>query len=311
MCWRDLLGNISIVMNKETLMSFSVKRIMRSVAIVSFVFGGAVSAGAIIGPNAAFAAEPSEQVLQDIRPDLQEVLHALTYRIQGLDFDVSETIMFDEAIGEIADPTGLSYKFLNLQSVALMRFEERGDDRFEAIAVLRFEDAMGRRAFLSVAAQYMARNGRIYIQEAVVEPFYSPQGDAIVLMALSEDLPDFEALQEMPLEEAYLAMMENALLASDLAARNSLSPQRLTVFIFDRVRSHADTAVDVVSQSATKPTTHSVVKINQDGWAYMLLEADFEISDTRLYEIFRVESESHGGNATMLGQFVVGTPSSN
>jgi len=308
---RDVLNEALIVMKKETLMSFSAKRIMRSVAIVSVVLGGAVSAGALVGLSPARAAEPSEQVLQDIRPDLQEVLHALTYRIQGLDFDVSETIMFDGAIGEIADPTGLSYKFLNMQSVALMRFEERGDDRFEVIAVLRFEDAMGRRAFLLVATQYTARNGRMYIHEAVVEPFYSPQGEAVILMAPSEDLPDFEVLQEMPLEEAYLVMMENALLATDLAARNSSQSQRLTVLAFDRVRSHADTAVDVVSQNATKLTTHSVVKINQGGWAYMLLDADFEISDTRPYEVFRVESESRGGTATTLGQFVVGAPSSN
>lgn len=306
MSCRDALSEISAVLNKEIAMSFSAKRIMRSVAIISVVLGGAS-----IGTNLALAAEPSEQVLQDIRPDLQEVLHALTYRIQGLDFDVSETLMFDEAIGEIADPTGLSYKFLNLQSVALMRFEERDDDRFEAVAVLRLEDAMGRRAFLSVATQYTARNGRIYIQEAVVEPFYSPEGEAMVLMAPSEDLPDFETLQEMSLEEAYLAMLENAQPANDFVAGSASSPQRLTVLAFDRVRSHADTAVDIVSQNSVNPATHSAAKINQGGWAYMLLEADFEISDERFYEVFRVESESRGGTTTSLGKFVVGTPAPN
>jgi hypothetical protein len=293
-------------MNKGIQMPVSVKRIARSIAIVGLVVGSAVFTSLPVA-----AEEQAEIVLQDIRPDLQEVLHALTYRIQGLDFDVSETLMFDESVGPIADQTGLSYKFLNLQSTSLMKFEERADDSFSLIAMLRFEDAMGKRAFLSVAAQYTARNGAIYVEEAVVEPFLAAPGDAIVLMALSENVPDMDTLQGMSLEEVYLAILENVLSESDIEAVRTSPDQRLTLLVMDQVRTYSDTAIDVVPQSDVKPEIHAVAKINQDGWAYLLLDADFEISPAHSYNIFRIEAEQRGGEAKPLGQFTVGASDQN
>ncbi len=287
-------------------MALSMKRMVRSIAIICAIIGGTAIGLVQSAASPALAADETDAALQDIRPDLKEVLYSLTYRIQGVDFEVSPNLLFDTEIGEIADPTGLSYKFLNLQDVALMKFEDRGADSFELLAVLKFADAMNRQAFLSVAAQYTARDGVIYVEEAVVEPFYSPRGNADVVLAPSDALPDFAVLQDMTLEELYLTMKENAVAAADTLSSNGSQPETLTVLVFDRVRTHPDTALAIVARDDPKPALAQQARINQEGWPYTLIEADFVASDSLTYEVFRVDSESRGGGTAYLGEFIVG-----
>lgn len=282
-------------------MASSLKWIARTIAIAIV----ATSAWGAALTGATAAADTTEHALQNIRPDLREVLYAITYRIQGVTFEVSPTLLFNEDIGEIADPTGLSYKFLNLQDIALMKFEERRDNSFAATAVLKFEDAMGKRAFLSVAAQYTARNGVIYVEEAVVEPFYSPLSDAVVLLARSKDLPNFSLRQDMSLEEVYLQMLQSGI-DLDEAFLSRSEPERLTLLILDQVRQREGTSLDILHRGGARPDVKALSRHNQGGWAYILLEADFPPNEATEFELFRLSGNSDGPEPVSLGQQSLG-----
>jgi hypothetical protein len=289
-------------------MTSSLKRITRSVKWLTQSIAIAIvatSAWGITLTGATAAADTTRHTLQSIRPDLKEVIYAITYRIQGVTFEVSPTLLFNEDIGEIADPTGLSYKFLNLQDIALMKFEERRHDSFAATVVLKFEDPMGRRAFLSVAAQYTAKNGVIYVEEVVVEPFYSPLGDAVVLRARSKDLPNFSLLQDMSLEEAYLQMLQNGINLDDAFLSRS-EPERLTLLVLDQVRQREGTSLDVLHRGGVRPDVKALSRHNQGGWAYILLEGDFPPNEATEFELFRLSGDSDGPEPVSLGHLSLG-----
>lgn len=310
-CRHNFCGGTGRVLGDEKgegQMTSSLKRITRSLMWLAQSITIAILATSALGitlTGATAAADTPGHALQSIRPDLKEIIYAITYRIQGVTFEVSPTLLFNQDIGEIADPTGLSYKFLNLQDIALMKFEERHHDSFAATMVLKFEDAMGKRAFLSVAAQYTAKNGVIYVEEAVVEPFYSPLGDAVILLARSKDLPDFSLLQDMSLEAVYLQMLQNGV-DLDEASSSRSEPERLTLLILDQVRQREGTSLDILHRGGARPDVKALSRHNQGGWAYILVEADFPPNERTEFELFRLNGDSAGPEPVSLGQLSLG-----
>jgi len=273
--------------------------LMSVVVVPALVFGGAR-----FGP--ALGAEETPVVLQDIRPDIRDLLYALAYRIQGLEFETAGSVAFDSGIGPVLDPTGLSYKYLNLQSVALLSLEDKGNDSYALVAVLKFADVMSKRAYLTVGAHYTARNGAVFVEHVIVEPFYSGENDVQILMAPSSALPDFAEFQALPLEEVYMAMLEHGSSPENLFDDDDQETQRVTVLVLDRIRAQDKVLLDLSINDGATPVLHSLAQLNRNGWAYLIVDADFSTSDSTVYGILQVENGEPTADPKYLGQFGVG-----
>jgi hypothetical protein len=245
-------------------------------------------------------AEEREASLATVRTDVSEVLQALAYRALGMELDAIGQVGFHEQIGSLADPTGLSYDAFYLQKIALTRFEEKGADEFELRGMMKYSDAMGRNTYLGIGADYVARNGAVFVQNAATEPVYPPHGDLEVMISRSGDLSSFEELKGLELEEAYLQMLQNGIDLDDAPLSRS-GPERLTLLILDNVRQREGTGLDILYRGGARPDVKSLSRHNQDGWAYILLEADFPPNEGSEFELFRLSGMADGPEPISLG----------
>lgn len=254
----------------------------------------------LVGAQSANAEEP-EASLATVRADVSEVLQALAYRALGMELDAIGSVGFHEQVGSLADPTGLSYDAFYLQKIALSRFEEMDSDRFELRGLMKYSDVMGRNTYLGIGADYIARNGVVFVQSAATEPVYPPHGDLEVMISRSGDLDSFEKLKGMDLEAAYLQMLQNGIELDDAPASRS-SPERLTLLILDRVRQPEGTGLDILHRGGARPDVKALSRHNQDGWAYILLEADFRPNEGSEFELFRFSGDVDDPEPVSLGE---------
>jgi len=269
------------------------------------LFGAVVITLAVLtGVETAEAEEP-EATLATVRPDVSEVLQALAYRAMGMEVDVIGSVGFSEEIGSLADPTGLAYDYLYLQKIALTRFDEPGADQAEIVGLMHFADAMGRSAYLGIGAHYTARNGVIFVQTAATEPVYLPHGDTEVLISRSRDLSGFDQIKGKDLEAVYLEMLQNGVDLDDVPLSRT-EPERLTLLIVDKVRQRESTVLDILYRQGARPDVKALSRHNQDGWAYILLEADFPPNEGSEFELFRLSGIADGPEPISLGHLFLG-----
>lgn len=254
----------------------------------------------LVGAQSANA-EETEASLATVRTDVSEVLQALAYRALGMELDAIGQVGFHEQVGSLADPTELSYDVFYLQKIALTRFEEKESDQFELRGLMKYSDAMGRNTYLGIGADYVARNGAIFVQNAVTEPVYPPHGDLDVMIARSSDLNSFDELKGMELEAAYLQMLQNGIDLDDAPLSRS-GPERLTLLILDRVRQREGTGLDILHRGGARPDVKALSRHNQDGWAYIIMEAYFPENEAIDFELFRVSATVDGDEPKSVGR---------
>lgn len=254
----------------------------------------------LVSPQAA-KAEETETSLATVRTDVSEVLQALAYRALGMELDAIGKVGFHEQVGSLADPTGLSYDLFYLQKIALMRFEEKESDQFELRGLMKYADAMGRHTYLGIGADYVARNGAIFVQNAATEPVYPPHGDLEVMISRSGDLNSFDLLKGMDLEAVYLEVLQNGIDLEE-APLSRTEPERLTLLVLDKVRQRNGTSLDILHRSGARPDVKALSRHNQDGWAYILLEAEFSPNEVSEFELFRLSGTAEGREPTSLGR---------
>lgn len=271
---------------------------------VGFLCATVLALSTLLGAQSANA-EETEVPLAAVRPAVSEVLQALAYRALGMELDVIGSVGFHEQIGSLADPTGLSYDAFYLQKIALTRFEEKGAGKFELRGLMKYSDAMGRNTYLGIGADYVARNGAVFVQNAATEPVYPPHGDLEVMISRSADLSSFDELKGMELESAYLQMLQNGIDLDDAPLSRS-GPERLTLLILDKVRQREGTGLDILYRGGARPDVKALSRHNQDGWAYILLEADFPPNEGTEFELFRLSGNFDGPEPISLGQLSLG-----
>ncbi|MGB0712073.1 MAG: hypothetical protein ACPGUC_00800 [Gammaproteobacteria bacterium] len=245
--------------------------------------------------------QPPRSDLNGLRADLSAVIQALTYRVTGATTDRMGIVRFAPDSGGGLEVGGLSG--FTLDETALHTDRAVGDEAIHRrmSAVLRLSDALGRIAFVDVAADYLLGDRVILIQQAISTPHDSGRSDVRLLLVPAARLPSLKTLSRFPFDELYTLFAENALEPGAIAT--ATPDTRWVVGAFDRVRQSTDSRLSLHSSTSTFVRQVEERFVLRDaGWNAVVASGRFSLAGASPPELFAVH-HGRNGEARPAGAF--------
>jgi hypothetical protein len=187
----------------------------------------------------------------DLPPDAQAVLRAIVLRLHGHDAASVDAAAKVSGSRLVSPEPDFAYEGFAVRRVKLIEHApaSKAGDEGKLLALLRFDDAAGRTAAVSVAALYRKDAQGISLTEASYRPLYAAQPRVELLIvpaqAIKDSLADaagsYEKLRALAEREA-VAMRDPA--TADPAARDYVA----IVFLRDRIGPGARLAMRLSDQ---------------------------------------------------------------
>lgn len=251
--------------------------------------------------------KPYTRNLGYIREDLASVIQAVFYRLQGAPNDDMGPVHFDSGVGPLNDGDDVSFQEFVLRKVSIRRDEAGSDNIFHRRleAVVEMADILGKKAFLTISADYLIGDNAILIRQAVAEPFYPDITDVKFLIVPSKRLPSLKTLRMLPLGEIYRIAGENAYTGEQLAAITE--PVHCKLAVFNMVRSRRDDRLRIYTsgeKACDRANVKHRISINEKGWTAVIVDGVFEFNSAPSCSFVIGSSKSMGEEGVkIIGSF--------
>ncbi|MGB0722767.1 MAG: hypothetical protein ACPGU7_10280 [Gammaproteobacteria bacterium] len=238
--------------------------------------------------------QPPRTDLNGLRADLSAVIQALTYRVTGAATDRMGIVRFEPDSGRTLTQGGLTA--FTLDGAALHTDRAVGGEPLHRrmSAVLRLSDALGRIAFVDVAADYLLSDRVLLIQTATSALHDSKHSDVRLLVVPAARLPGMKTLQRFAFDELYTLFAENALEPARI--RGAAAGTRWVIGAFDRVRQGADSRLSLHTPNrAFGNAVEERFALRDAGWNAVLASGRFTFSGAAPTALFAVHHGADGG----------------
>jgi hypothetical protein len=248
--------------------------------------------------------------LSEQRVDIQSVIMAITYNMQGAREQGIGPVMFDENFGHLDDGTGLIYRDFKLVGVAITKDISLLDDEKyrELCFILEFIDPGLRSAFVDVTVNYYLGKELIFVEQAEASPLYLDRGNVQFYYLPSKDLVSISDMTDMSYPEIAEMISEHALTRDELKELPDGRMNRLRLVAIHQCRVASDGRLSLAIQgddAENLAVTDRVKEWNIDGWPITVADGFFILNTEPgfLIEVSKYDISETGGKTSLLNRF--------
>lgn len=244
--------------------------------------------------------------MSGLRLDLSAVLQGIYYRLTGSDSQSLGPVRFAAEVGILSDGTGILFENFALNRVSVRMDQAASNEPLHrrVEAVLMLVDALGRQAFVAVAADYLIGDEHLLVRQAVVIPHHPHISDIRFLVVPSGRLPSLRSLKRFPLDELFRIASENALDRDELARLQADETGRYKLLAFNMVRGRAEDRLMIFvseKEAAGRAAGSDRISLNDSGWTAAVVDGSFQLNSMPAYT-FHVGMQ-RSGTVTSVGRF--------
>ncbi len=233
-----------------------------------------------------------------LRADVSDVMTVLGLKLQGWSDARIGRVRFDPSVGALTDGSGYDYAGSRRTGAAIIDMKKLSGEpeAYRIIVNYRFDDPIGRRAFVLVSATYALSKGIIYVSSAVAAPDYPDVGRIVTLFAPVGDDRTPRQLVERPFAEI-LQSATDAALPADFLASTSDSAVPMRMYVFNMLRAPNASSMGVAFSASGVGDLAKVTgaaKANKNGFRVVIVEGNFNLGAPKDFD-FEIVSESGEG----------------
>lgn len=223
------------------------------------------------------------ETLADQRVDIQNVIMALAYNLQGAKEQGIGAVMLDEDFGRLKDGTGLQYAEFRLVGATVTKDIHLLDDpRYRELSVtLEWADPGLRTAFVDVTANYYLGKDLIFLERAEAKPSYPDRGQVQLFYLAPKDLSSLAEMSALSYPRLAELVADHALTMADLGEIPPGKMTRLRVVALHRCRLLPDARLSfsIVGDDNESLAVATAVKgWNLNGWAVAAADGLFVLN---------------------------------
>ena len=232
--------------------------------------------------------EPYTTGMDELRLDLSVVLQGIYYRLTGSSSNDMGPICFAEEVGPLTDGTGVSFEDFALRGVSVRVDRTASQDPFHrrVDAVFKLENALGRQAYVSTAADYLIGEEKLLVRQALVIPHHPGFSDIRFLVVPTNRLPSLGVLKRFPLDELFRIASENAMHKEELTRLKKNETGRYKLLAFNMVRGMPEDQLKIyISEKEAKgrATGRDRIFLNDNGWSAAVVDGSFQFNSIPAY----------------------------
>ena len=264
---------------------------------------------ALFFSTAPFPSAQAQTAGAGLRPDVSDIVTVLGLKIQGWTDARIGRVRFDPSVSALTDGSGYEYAGSRRTGAAIIDMKQLSGDpeAYRIVVNYRFDDPIGRRAFVLVSATYALSKGLIYVSSAVATPDYPDIGRIVTLFAPVGDDQTPGQLVERPFAEILQSATDAALPAEFLASMpDSAVPMRM--YVFNMLRAPNASSMGVAfsaSGGGDLAKVTGAAKSNKNGFRVVIVEGNFNLGAPKDFDFEIVSETGDGapGNFRMLRRY--------
>jgi hypothetical protein len=224
------------------------------------------------------------------RQDIQAVIMAVVYNMQGIPDTGIGPVLLDEKIGRIRDGSGVLYNDFRVAGVVITRDIARlGESKYRELSfILEWVDPGWRRAFVEVTANYYLAEKLIFLEKVEAHPLISHRQSVRVYYLPAKGSPPLDVLSEMSFPVLAETLYLYALSPEELSELPAGQMSRLKVVAVHEYRMHEQAALRfsiVGDDKAHQALVDQVKYWSVDGWPIAAAEGVFLMNGDPGFEL--------------------------
>jgi hypothetical protein len=206
--------------------------------------------GFLVSPTLAQAQSRTADTAT-INPDVSDILTVLGLKLQGWTDSRIGRVRFASSVGPLSDETGFRYADSRRTGAAILDLKQVSTEppTYRIVINYRFDDQLGRRAFVMVSAVYSVSGNVIYVSSALATADTPDVGRLIVILARGGSDLSPAQLVERPFADILTVASATALSPAELANLPD-QPADLRLYVFDMLRAPPESSIGVAFSGA-------------------------------------------------------------